>query len=428
MWLYEGQNLPVRPLRHRGESVAGYVYRLCDANGHSVPDPIRSSLTTLYGKSGREDKSRAATKISKLTGAIAESDWPRWQDPHGWLKQSSRWMRTCSMCLSEQGFHKALWELPLVHACPYHRIKLQDRCDCGKALTWRGLKADWRCKCGASLKQLGTEDADQGLLALSRVVSTCEQTGEESNWDVDPLMAELSLAELYARAEFLHKLDARFILSQNARTKLSRFPGASTGRFFSNWKDSVQEYIERWIDSLFQKSDDSPIVVLPLQSAVARLVQFLEESTDGSSTAHKDVLEAVRCHVVPTQWPATVLLRGTVDRELLRAWLESFFKLTDRVLHSCAAGFPKAARAADRKTEHQRKELRLLLHRMISSLLRGDLPADYRRAAAAWPPLTDFTGGSGEEWLAHIIEPLCGASLNHLRYLTECFDQPSAGE
>jgi hypothetical protein len=56
-------------------------------------------------------------------------------------------------------------------------------------------------------------------------------------------------------------------------------------------------------------------------------------------------------------------------------------------------------------------------------MLRGDLPGDYRRAALAWPPLADFAGGTGEEWLAHIIEPLYDVSLAHLRYLRECFDR-----
>lgn len=434
MWPCERRNLPVRLPRQPGESVAGYVYRLCDANGHSVPGAVRSSLTTLYGRNSQEDKRRAASEIHKLTGPVPESDWPHWQDPHGWRKQSSSSMRICSVCLREHGFHKALWELPLVNACPYHRIKLQDHCDCGKALTWRGLTADWRCTCCASIKHLGVERADKGSLILSRVVCTCtsagEQTGQSNNWGLDPRLTAVSLSEVYARAEFLHKLDTRFILGRNARARYPRFPGASTGRFFYDWKNDVQDHIERWINSLFKRGDESPIAVLPSQSAVTRLLQFLQESTglnDGSSTTRADVLEAIQRHLVPTRWPAIVLIRIEVDRELLRAWLQSFFTLTDRTRSPSAEDSPKMVLDTRRQGEQRRRELRLLLIHLVNSLLRGDLPSDYRRAALAWPPLTDFAGGSGEEWLAHIIEPLYNASLAHLRYLRECFDQTPEG-
>ena len=431
---YERRNLPVRLARKSGESLPGYIYRLCDANGHSVPSPVRSSLTVLYGKNSDENKRRAACEISKLVGPVPESDWPRWQDPHGWRKQSSSWVRSCSLCLREHGFHAALWELPLVHACPYHRIKLQDHCDCGKVLAWRGLTADWRCTCGISLKHLAVERADKGSLILSRVICTCaatgEQTGQSNDWRLDPLLVGVSLSEVYARAELLHKLDARFVLSQNARAKHPRFPGASTGRFFNNSQNDVQDHIARWINSLFKRGDDSPIAILPSQSAVARLVQFLRESTeidDGSSATRADVLEAIQRHLVPTRWSATVLIRTAVDRELLRAWLQSFFTLTDRARTPCGDDQSKASLDSNREGEHQRKELRLLLTCLINSLLRGDLPSDYRRAALAWPPLSDFAGGSGEEWLAHIIGPLYTASLAHLRYLRECFDQGFEG-
>jgi hypothetical protein len=238
------------------------------------------------------------------------------------------------------------------------------------------------------------------------------------------------LREVYARAEFLHKLDARFILSQSARAKHPRFPGASTGRFFNSWKTDVQDYVERWINSLFKRGDELPITVLPSQSAVSRLLQFLRESTelkDGSSTVRADVFEAIQRHLVPTRWSATVLIRAGVDKELLRAWLQCFFTLTDRITPSCGEAPLKAALPINRKSEQQSKELRLLLNCLINGISRGDLPSDYRRAAAAWPPLADFAGGSGEEWLAHIIEPLCSASLIHLRYLRECFDQVSEG-
>lgn len=434
MWPYERRNLPVRLPRQPGESLAGYVYRLCDANGHSVPGPVRSSLTVLYGRRRQGDRWRAASEISKLAGPVPESDWPRWQDPHGWRKQSSSWMRSCSMCLREHGFHRTLWELPLVNACPYHRIKLQDHCDCGKALTWRGLIADWRCVCSASLKHLKVERADKGSLILSRAICTStavgEQTGQNNNWGLDPRQAVASLTEVYARVEFLHKLETRFILGQKARAKHPRFPGASTGRFFNNWKNDVQDHIDRWINSLFRRGDESPIAVLPSQSSVTRLLQFLHESielNDGSSTTRADVLEAIQRHLVPTRWSATVLIRAAVDRELLRAWLQSFFTLTDRARPSRGEDESNVALDINRQGEQQRKELRLLLCCLINSLLRGDLPSDYRRAALAWPPLADFAGGSGEEWLAHIIEPLYSASLAHLRYLRECFDQVAEG-
>jgi hypothetical protein len=434
MLLYERQNLPVRWPRQPGESLAGYVYRLYDANGHTVPRPYSASLTILYGRNSEEDRRRAASEISRLIGPVPESDWPRCQEPHGWQKQSASRMRSCPMCMRENEFHRALWELPLVHACPYHRVKLRDHCDCGKALAWRGLSGDWRCRCGASLKQLRVERADKVLLILSRVVCTCAGDGDRADhgtdWGLDPQLSRMSLDEIYARADFLHKLDSRFVLSLNERSRHPRFPGASTGRFFFDCKNDVRDYIERWISNLFKKSQDSPIIMLPRHSTVTRLLQVLHESreiNDGSSAARTDTLEVIQRHLVPTRWSATVLLGATVDRELLRARLQSFFALTDRACFPPGGTQANAELDITRRGAPQRKELRLLLSRLVNGLMRGDLPSDYRRAALAWPPLADFAGDSGEEWLAHIIEPLYSASLTHLRYLSECFDLSSGG-
>jgi len=121
-------------------------------------------------------------------------------------------------------------------------------------------------------------------------------------------------------------------------------------------------------------------------------------------------------------WPSIVLIRADVERELLIAWLNIFTSHVERAPPSIRGrdqakkGIPKAP------TDQQRNELRLLLTSLTNAILRGDMPLDYRRAARAWPALPDFAGGTGEEWLAHVIAPLYETPLSRLRYLRECFE------
>ncbi len=428
--VFEFADLPIRPTRSREESLPGYAYRLCNANGHLVPISVRQALTALYRSRDFNTRRAAAHVVAKLVGSVSDDDWPIWQEHRGWRSQSASHMRICPVCLSDGGLHLALWELPLVHACPQHRINLRDTCDCGKSFSWQALKADWRCGCGTSLRNLLTQQADDGSLTLSRVVyrATNNRTSlsEVDDWNLDSEDSNLSLADVYARAEFLHRLQVRYLFGQSARRRAPRSPGTSTGRFFQGWQRTLREYIEAWLNSFFDtKGTSTPAILLPPQSPVTRLLNDAENPDTFHGTAKDcsaEVTRIIRKYLVPMSWPSIVLIRADVERELLIAWLNIFTSHVERA--------PPSIRGRDRAkkgivkapTDQQRNELRRLLISLTNAILRGDMPLDYRRAARAWPALPDFAGGTGEEWLAYVIAPLYETPLSRLRYLRECFE------
>jgi hypothetical protein len=436
MHVFEFSDLPIRPLRFRGESLLGYAYRLCEANGHVVPTGVRRALSSLYRSRDFETRRIAAHVVAKLVGPVAEEDWPVWQEHRGWRCQSASRMRVCPACLREVGFHLALWELPLVHACLDHRTVLRDSCDCGKLFRWQALEEDWRCSCGISLRYLVAHQADKGSITLSRAVCRAAHnktsSPERDNWNLDFEDRSLSLDDVYARAEFLHRLDVRYVLGRRERDTAPRSPGASVGRFFQSWHKNFSEYVETWLVSFFDtKGKSTPVVLLPAQSSVTRLFKTVEKPETFQGAAKDcsvDVMRIMRKYLVPTRWPSVVLIRSDVEREVLKVWLNIFSSLVEGArsaiqdVDRARKNIPKA------QTNQQRKELRLLLVSLINAILRGDMPHDYLKATCAWPALPDFAGGTGEEWLAHVIAPLHDMSLRQLRNLRECFEPFSGNE
>lgn len=68
--------------------------------------------------------------------------------PPGSLPRSPEDKRSvCPGCLAENAYHRAVWDLSFITACPVHSTELLSHCvTCGKALRWRG-KGILRCRC-----------------------------------------------------------------------------------------------------------------------------------------------------------------------------------------------------------------------------------------------------------------------------------------
>lgn len=80
--------------------------------------------------------------------------------------------QVCSLCLREKLRALAAWSICLVTACPVHRIRLLDKCVCGRPISWRRPSIDF-CECGQRLvaPDQPTEAADARELAISSQIT-----------------------------------------------------------------------------------------------------------------------------------------------------------------------------------------------------------------------------------------------------------------
>lgn len=159
----------VRPHHQRGESLAGYVYRFHSANGHRVPANMQKLVAALYDRQtiyepppygGRED---TFDRLQRLLGADCILDAAWWIDgdyPLRHIDGNGEALRLCPACIGWFGFHMAIWELPLVNACPIHGDYLIAQCPrCRRDLRWSRLLPDWNCRCGQDIPSMATAKA-----------------------------------------------------------------------------------------------------------------------------------------------------------------------------------------------------------------------------------------------------------------------------
>jgi len=164
-------SLPVRSSYQRGESLAGYVYRVHSENGHKMPKTTMKSLHKIYrhGYWGPDLKVRPV--IEQLLGGrtpFTIKDWA-WHWKSMWSRYVPRVARSnscsdrlilCPVCVAANGKHLGMWETPLSNTCPVHRCRLKSTCDsCSSPLQWSRVLADWHCRCGFKLSEARRENA-----------------------------------------------------------------------------------------------------------------------------------------------------------------------------------------------------------------------------------------------------------------------------
>jgi hypothetical protein len=79
--------------------------------------------------------------------------------------------KACPKCLTQSLYHRSLWDLVCISACPDHRLRLLTSCQaCRRDLTWRGSTLS-HCRCGeGDLRQMTAETVPAaGLLATAAV-------------------------------------------------------------------------------------------------------------------------------------------------------------------------------------------------------------------------------------------------------------------
>ena len=154
--------LAIVPTPVPNEHLAGYVRRLCRANGLGHVQHLHRLLGTVNFDPGSAQRtwSRFVAMTGLATDALKAMRHPphAWQRPQPIVIEGSRFtsdylvgqaLRFCPACFEEDALIRNRWFLHHVAACDRHGFALVDACECGHPLKTRFVGLDLECpQCG----------------------------------------------------------------------------------------------------------------------------------------------------------------------------------------------------------------------------------------------------------------------------------------
>lgn len=288
-----------------GESLAGYIRRFHAANGHKMPREMYNALRALYR--GTQGVAVAAFDLVQATfgdaGTIDRSWWlgrPSQKGnpgggshPPAWLVFQLDPLRLCPACLQDGGIHFALWELPLMEACPLHHCALLTACTtCSRTLHWQDCLPDWHCQCGVPIPAMPLAPPKAGALELARVLASSSDLTRPKAYrahSIAPDNRQYRLEEVYKGLEWGTELRELFSGrgSRLGEPKAKPRPKMERRARWGAWErrligDSTDELIARLVRAQ-SKHFNSPqrlSYVFPRDS-LARAKVFVRESAPG---------------------------------------------------------------------------------------------------------------------------------------------------
>lgn len=201
-----------------GESLVGFIARAADANFVTL-----AALKTIIGLSWNFRELPNARHGARVAAALAldpalmpaPASTPNhhrrqvlgFEFPRDWVTHPGR--KVCPGCLREHAYHRAVWDLAPVTACPAHACQLVGKCDgCGEALSWMGT-APSRCACGRDLSRMAAVPIAAADLGGTRIAYALLGVGdpgdvpERTRRSVQALGAQTVLSRA-----FRHVIDA----------------------------------------------------------------------------------------------------------------------------------------------------------------------------------------------------------------------------
>ena len=231
----------VDPLR--GESPRGYLCRVAQEHGYGSPNALAQIAGLWVSGTGRVTglDQDAAIKQLSYTLRLDPEEWRSLCYHH--IKQRNRFKqrsfygetisaddlnyrkpRLCTTCLRERPIWWAVWDLGLIVACPAHCCLLLDQCPaCKRKIAWE-RPAVHKCRCGLDFRQVSSEPADPGLVAINAIVfraakSTLADTAgvEVADFGFPPELLQLKLGALLRFILFIGSFNEGSILRRKQR-------------------------------------------------------------------------------------------------------------------------------------------------------------------------------------------------------------------
>lgn len=243
--------LLVRPVARSGELAQAVLLRVSGDNALSSP----RSLATLgwRGDNLAECLKGGLTPQGPINGLgpLNRSAGNRVPSRFWTLRRS----RFCPICLQEALFWKAEWGLCFTVACPIHKVKLADRCSCGKELRWTRQNLH-SCTCGEDLRCLSTEPASKAAIYMSAEI----QTAGETCWSDPSVNAADHLCDLLHR---IWLLGAHVVGTGVKRKQLSDLHDC---RRATEVVEAAGSVLGHWPEAFFELLDELSAGIPPSKS------------------------------------------------------------------------------------------------------------------------------------------------------------------
>lgn len=161
-------SLLVRPYPFRPEGPKGYLLRLAEKNWFHPRELPHLGLTydsQIMKVHGLLPDVVMDPDLHQVVDTVSDllQNQPRvWNHRHG---------RYCPVCLTEDAYWRAGWELLFHDACPEHKVWLVDKCSsCGENLSW-SRDSLLRCQCGSDLRTEQVRNCPDNVAYLSEVLA-----------------------------------------------------------------------------------------------------------------------------------------------------------------------------------------------------------------------------------------------------------------
>jgi hypothetical protein len=226
-----------------GESPRGYLCRTAHDHGYGSPNALAQIAGLWVSGTGKVTglDQEAAIKQLSYTLRLEPEEWRLMCYHHvkgpNRFKQRSfygeaisaddlnyRKPRLCTACLRDHPIWWAVWDLGLVAVCPVHRCLLLSQCPaCKRKITWE-RPAVHKCRCGLDFRQVSSEPADSGLVAINAIIFraakfTLAETArvDVADFGFPPELLQLKLAALLRFVLFVGSINEGSILRRKQR-------------------------------------------------------------------------------------------------------------------------------------------------------------------------------------------------------------------
>lgn len=438
--LLELAGYPLRPARQPGESLAGFVSRHFGTNGHWMPEALHRAIATLYRSEDALAREEAWNLICNLTGQASPVDRRIWVDERftlpeaaprrkgrHWQRAYSSKVRICPHCLAEHGVHLAIWELPLVDACPRHGGLLVHRCECGNELTWPSMGPDWTCRCGKRLSSLPSRPAPESLRRLAEAVATASgfpcPYGSLSSAE----RIAHNLRQTYEVLFWLQGLVALIAETSRNPAPPEQRPGRRVGRLLHSWPDGMEARLRRLLRFRHRHDRNNLILLLDDAHPSKRLLDYLANAGKLAALLPGEGLQAAQAvigHLRSPIGPGPKLIFNPAlsisERQqrltLLRNWWSGLRTWMEGVE---APAMPPSLPLFDLDSLDTRFRM-LLINVLVNAAGTGISPQRFRRFASVWPPARPLPEDtSPEAFIQALNAQLRTVSSIHLQYLCE---------
>lgn len=183
-------SLLIHPHPFRTEGPRGYLLRLASENQLPTPDlhgrGIIYDLQVLkaHGLMPQEELDPGLHRhVQRMSSLMANHK-------SSWNHQNARF---CPLCLAEDPYWRAGWELYFHDACPVHGVWMIDKCSsCWEPLVWN--RPDLvRCRCGADLRTESARECPDNVIWLAKIL-TSKLLEAPADFELGPF-AELSVPQ-----------------------------------------------------------------------------------------------------------------------------------------------------------------------------------------------------------------------------------------